>query len=35
MSDKIEWASSSVVEQGTLNPLVESSNLSWLTEVLE
>ena len=24
-------ASSSAVEQGTLNPLAESSNLSWLT----
>ncbi len=33
--DKIGWASSSAVEQGTLNPLVVGSNPSWLTEVLE
>ena len=28
------WASSSAVEQGTLNPLVVGSNPSWLTSVM-
>jgi hypothetical protein len=31
-TNKISRASSSAVEQGTLNPLVVGSNPSWLTE---